>query len=140
MIALQRFIPAEFVRKPRSLNELRRFKATEFRQFLFYTGPIVLKPILDEDSYLHFIVLHAACTILCNKQNLKSYQTYAKSLLKYFVESFGTLYGIQYMSHNIYNLLHICDDTTSFRILDNFSAFPFENYLSSVKKTRSQRG
>lgn len=36
-------MPVEFNRKQRSLLEAKRWKATEFRQFLFYAGPVVLR-------------------------------------------------------------------------------------------------
>ena len=34
--------PREFARGPRTTADLLRYKATEFRQFLLYTGPVVL--------------------------------------------------------------------------------------------------
>jgi len=43
LLSLHDWIPCEFSRKPRSLNELPGWKATEFRLFQMYTGPIVLK-------------------------------------------------------------------------------------------------
>lgn len=47
-------IPSEFNRKCRSLFECKRWKATEHRTFLLYTGPVVLKSILKPDQYLNF--------------------------------------------------------------------------------------
>jgi len=34
--------PKEFVRKPRSITDVKHWKAVEFRNFLLYTGPVVL--------------------------------------------------------------------------------------------------
>lgn len=57
-------MPYEYHRKPRSLLDFRLWKATEFRQFLLYTGPVVLKNILREDVYFNFLSLHVAMIIL----------------------------------------------------------------------------
>ena len=59
--ALQSFkMPSDFARQPRSLSELDRWKATEFRQFLLYTGPVALRGILDVERYYHFLCLSVA--------------------------------------------------------------------------------
>lgn len=127
-------IPKEFNRKPRSLNELKRWKATEFRQFLFYTGPLVLKNNISNDRYLNFISLHVAMIILSNERHFK-HIGYASKLLHYFVMTFKTLYGAENVSHNVHNLLHLADDVKDHGPVDNFSSFPFENFLQSILKS-----
>lgn len=132
-LVLQRTkIPSEFSRKPRSLNECKRWKATEYSQFLFYTGPVCLRDILSTDQYVHFLSLHAALTMLSTADLSKV--EYAEELLKWFVQSFSDLYSIDYMSHNIHNLLHLADDVRNFGPLYTFSAFKFENFMRTFKK------
>ncbi|KAJ8950037.1 hypothetical protein NQ314_008043 [Rhamnusium bicolor] len=110
-------IPLEFNRKPRSVNECKRWKATEFRQFFLYTGPVVLKSILSASRYSNFICLHVSITML-SRSNYKKYLEYSKNLLKYFIETFITLYGKEYTSHNIHNLIHLPADVNLFGPLD----------------------
>lgn len=127
-------MPVEFNRKPRSLSEARRWKATEFRQFLFYTGPVVLSRILNNERYANFLSLHVAITILaCPKYS--HLIDYASNLLLYFVNTFKISYGAENISHNVHNLLHLSEDVKVYGSLDNFSAFPFENYLQSILKS-----
>ncbi|XP_071575786.1 uncharacterized protein, partial [Temnothorax nylanderi] len=136
MVLLHDMIPSEFSRKPRVLTDVNNWKATEFRQFILYTGPIVLQSFLKEHIYVHFLSFHVALSILVSPSlveeecNIK----YAEDLLKYFVENFQTIYGVQFMSHNVHNLLHLCDEVRKFGSLDNFSAFPFENFMMQIKK------
>ncbi|KAB0802069.1 hypothetical protein PPYR_04255 [Photinus pyralis] len=67
LLVLSKSTPCEFARKPRDLKLIHRFKATEFRMFLLYFGPIVLKDILNSDKYNNFLTLHVAISISCSK-------------------------------------------------------------------------
>ena len=60
----------------------------------------------------------------------------AKSLHYRFVRrSTGEeLYGSGFMVYNVHALFQIADDANSYGSLNSCSAFPFENYLSYVKR------
>ena len=134
LITIKNFIPKEFGRKPRTLNDLPRYKATELRQFLLYTGPVVLKGIIPEDLFNHFLTLHLAVRLLCSVSLVKLHTENARNLLRNFVSNCQILYGQSFMSYNVHNLIHLSDDAAKFGALDNFSAFPFENQLLKLKK------
>ena len=55
--ALRNQLPAEFARQPRGLKHLKRWKATEFKQFLLYTGMFVLKGVVKKELYDHFLTI-----------------------------------------------------------------------------------
>lgn len=130
----QNTFTTEFARKPRSLKELDRWKATELRSFLLYVGPVVLRKILAEPLYKHFLTLHAAIRLLCVPHQNKDYINYAEELLVYFVKEFKVHYGRKYMSYNIHGLIHLANDVRVHGHLDNFSAFKFENFLGFTKR------
>lgn len=132
LIILKPFIPCEFARKPRPIEEIRRWKATELRQFLLYSGPIALKLVLPQKYYDHFICLHLAIRILCCKINYKNLNSYASSLLVAFVSNFGKLYGEENLSYNVHGLVHLAEDSLRLGPLDKFSAFKFEDHLGYV--------
>lgn len=136
LINLKPHVPREFSRKPRSISELKRWKATEFRQFILYTGPLVLKEILPQKYYDHFLCLHFAISVLCSEELYKSHNLYAISeLLKYFVNTFPLLYGDEQVSYNIHGLIHLASDSLKLGHLDDFSAFRFENRLGIIKQS-----
>jgi len=62
-MSLKTDISKEFARKPRSILDMDRWKAVEFRQFLLYTRPVVLKGVLTESRYEHFMQLSIASFI-----------------------------------------------------------------------------
>ncbi|XP_051176672.1 uncharacterized protein LOC127291531 [Leptopilina boulardi] len=138
LLLLRNTIPDEFNRRPRTLWEYKFWKATEFRTFLLYAGVIVLKNLEGFPSklYSHFLLLHTAVTILISETHIRDTRNidFAHETLQLFVKDFETLYGKEFISYNVHNLLHICEDVKRFGVLDNFSAFRFENYMGTAKK------
>ncbi|XP_050513604.1 uncharacterized protein LOC114344887 [Diabrotica virgifera virgifera] len=135
LISLKEYIPVEINRKPRQLSELARWKATEFRTFLLYLGPFVLRDVIDKRIYEHFLLLHCGIFILVSSKFIKNFGTeLPRSLLDTFVSHCENIYGLEYLIYNIHILIHLTDDVENFGALDNFSSFPFENYLGQIKK------
>ena len=93
-------LPGEFARQPRSLEELKRWKATEFRQFSLYTGPVVLKGVINDNIYIHFLAFSVAISIFLNKDKIKDPTniSYAKDLLIFFVQKAPEFYGKKFFS------------------------------------------
>jgi len=137
LIQFKSAIPSEFVRRPRSMNELKRWKATEFRQFLLYTGPVALKGILSKEAYAHFLTLSIGVSLLLDEDKLCDANciSYASQLLKYFVSKSPEIYGQGFVSYNVHSLTHLHNDVQHYQCsLDNISCFPFENFLQILKK------
>lgn len=112
---------------------MSRWKGTEFRLFVLYIGPVVLQDILPHDNLMYFNTLSCAARILSHPVDCYANNQYARDLLVHFVETFKVLYGEYNMIYNVHNLIHIHDDVNKFGPLDNFSAWPFENFMHGLK-------
>ena len=134
LVSLCPYIPSDFARKPRSVTEVMRWKATEFRQFLLYSGPVVLREILSENLYHHFMLLSVGIRILACPQLASRFCDYANELLVLFVTEAGKLYGKEIYVYNVHCLIHLANDVKNLGPLDEFSSFPFENKLGQLKK------
>jgi hypothetical protein len=134
LLLIKSYICREFARKPRSLKEIAKWKATEFIQVLVYTGPYIFHSILDKNVYMNFLVLHFAVRIILSPKTLGTEMlNYVQNLFELFVKEFSRLYGSKFVSYNVHNLIHICSDIKRFGNLNNFNAFPYENYLQTIK-------
>jgi hypothetical protein len=132
LVNLRKYIPTEFNRKTRTLLELDFWKATEFRSFLLYTGPLVLKNCLNVEKYQHFLHLSLAIRILLSDD--RNWYKFADSLLKVFVSKIPVLYTEDFLVYNIHSLVHLTDDAVKFGSLNNINAFPFENFMQVLKR------
>lgn len=83
---LRSYVPVEFSRLPRSLDDYHFWKATELRRsFLVYFGCIVLKGKLKSSFYSHFLLLVYATRILLCAETCQLYNDMALKFLKKFV-------------------------------------------------------
>lgn len=88
-----KLFPSEFHQKERSLLDIERWKAVEFRNFLLYSGPVVLKDIIEGKKNDHFLLFHIAIRILRTPGVTVDQIPYADSCLKFFFSNFANLYG-----------------------------------------------
>jgi len=138
LLNIRTYVPREFGRKPRSVAEILRWKAVEFRQFLLYAGPVVLLHVLPEVLYQNFMLPSVGISLLANPRFSIEHCTYVRDILKTFVNNVRVLYGTGMMVYNVHALVHLADDVQRFGCLDNISAFPFENALMALKKTSAR--
>lgn len=136
LLSLQSQLPSEFQKKTRSIFCVRQWKATEFRFFLLYCGPIILRDIISKNLYKHFLLLHFAFRILCSDQLAVLFNAKAKECLEKFVLLVPELYGKEAQVINIHNLVHIADDVLNMGCsLSGINCFPFESTLGRIKRT-----
>lgn len=139
LLSLAPSMPCDFARKPRSISEYERWKATEFRTFLLYTGPVCLVGSLHEECYGNFMILSVAMTCLLSPILCAKYVDFCRELLVMFVEHFGALYGEDKITYNVHGLVHLPDDSRRYGALDTVSCFPFENCLGMMKRLVRKR-
>ena len=131
---VRKYIPSDFNRKPRSLEEVKLWKATEFRMFLLYTGPIILKHVLDKDKYDNFMSFSVAIRILYSNNSLRRHASYANELLAYFVEEAKNIYSNKFVSYNVHCLLHLADIASHTGSLQECTAYKFEDNMTQIKR------
>jgi hypothetical protein len=133
ILSFKPFVTNDFPRKLWGLNEMARYKATEFKFILVYVGAIILKGAIIEECYNHFIYLHVSFRILLSPNSNKKLVDFAEKLLVYYVETFEDIYEAQFSSHFIHSLIYLADDYSNYGSLDNCSCFPFENFMRFLK-------
>lgn len=97
ILSLQEYCPSDFARRPKSLELYSKYKVTELRQFLLYTGPAILHDLLDDRVYKHFLFLHIAIRILASTSPVVLCNTYVLQ---------NVLFRNLFCNVNIYMVLH----------------------------------
>nr|XP_047144321.1 uncharacterized protein LOC100203711 isoform X1 [Hydra vulgaris] len=130
---LGKCLPSEFSRHPRSIDEIRLWKAVELRIFLLFVGPVALKAVLPTTEYNHFMFLHSAIyAFSCD--NWKNMIHDGNEALISYVSGIKSLYGRHHLVYNVHVLLHIPEYIEKYVNLGFWSAFWAESYYGVLRK------
>lgn len=77
--------------------------------------------------FLNYILLVQSVYILCKKSMSMSEIDCAEKMLRQFVKDFQNGYGMQFMTSNIHQLLHLSDCVRELGPIYIMSCFPYEN-------------
>lgn len=135
------FLPSEFHRKIRPLNDVGSYHGNELRLFLLKLGPVVLQNAIPTKYYNHFLYLHIGISILCDLELCLEKNLVAEQLLKVFTKNSTKIYDSSFGVSVIHNLNHLAAAVRNQqKPLDAFSTFPFESFLTPIKDcVRSKR-
>lgn len=114
-------------RLPRSILDLKYWKASEYRSFLLYFGGPVLHDILDKDRFRHYLLLVNSMHILLKFGSTHNDINRAEEMLTKFCELFADLYDVRFMRLNVHQLLHLPDSVRTLGPLYTHSCFSFED-------------
>lgn len=92
--SLIKYLSSEFNRKGHSSEELGRWKATKFRTFLVYTGLVILKEVLSEEKYHHFLYFFVAMRLLLSPSPTSNQISFANQCLRKYVHQLALFMAI----------------------------------------------
>lgn len=127
-------VPKTINRKPGKIESFGTWKANEYRNFLLYYGPSVLKNVLPNEYYQHFLLLsYSIYTFLQEEISKDEFTEASRKILKY-VNEFEDLYSINGMRHNVHLLSHIPSCVINNGPMWAYSAFNMENKNSQITR------
>lgn len=126
-LSFRKHVPSEFVRKPRSFNELSGYKAAEFRQMLLYTLPVLLKNIVSPVLLKQILKLHVAVRLMSDPYKYIDNIDAARVLINEFVDEYDATIGKQNFTFYTHCLLHIPDCVEKYGSMYSWSAYKYEN-------------
>ncbi|XP_011859092.1 PREDICTED: uncharacterized protein LOC105556604 isoform X2 [Vollenhovia emeryi] len=119
--------PTCITRLPRTLEERKCWKASEWRSWLMWYILICLRGLLPIKYLRHVALLITAIHILLQKSVTIESIDHANELLIKFVVQFQEYFGKSSMTFNIHLLLHLSTSVKNWGPLWTHNTFPFEN-------------
>ncbi|XP_074629306.1 uncharacterized protein LOC141886900 [Acropora palmata] len=125
--------PSVITRIPRSIQHHVKFwKATEYRNWLFYYSLPCMRGVLDEEYYQYYTLFVSGIFLLSGRSISPEQMEMAGKCLMHFVEMFDAYYGKRYVLMNHHMLLHLKENVCDHGPLWCSSLFIFENWNGDI--------
>ena len=119
--------PAFIHRMPRTVRDVINWKTSELKCFLFYYSIPIFEGVMRMDYYEHYLRLVIALKILSSEAITEPMLLTAHDLLCRFVREFEIMYGIQFCTVNIHQLLHYSEYVKNLGPLWAYTCYEYEN-------------
>lgn len=132
---MKKYVPSDFVRRPRGLKHMEHFKATEYRLFALYLAPVLFKLCkLNTNQYTNFLNFFISYRLIMglNGEVTEDECRTAEILLRQFVKTFHDVFDE--LSFNFHNILHLVDVVRRHGPVDKYSAYKYENFYFLMRK------
>ena len=107
-ILLQINYPSEFSRQQRSItHHLQYFKASEYRNFIFYAALPILKYFLPSAFFYHNVDYVIFLRLLCDKNIESKDYLLAYEIIDDCLKNFELFYGKENMTFNLHSHIHL---------------------------------
>lgn len=126
-------IPSYINRRPRSLDQLKYFKASEYRSLLLFYLPVCLKNLLPKKYIVHLRTLSSSIYKLLEPKITNEDLDIVERKLLSFAQDYESFYGKSNMTMNVHTLLHLVDCVRDFGPIYCYSMFSFESYNGRLK-------
>ncbi|KAE8750550.1 hypothetical protein FOCC_FOCC002844 [Frankliniella occidentalis] len=129
--------PTHITRKPRSIDLIHMWKASEWRNWLLYYAIPCLLNIVPV-RYLRLLGLLSNAIFLLSRDVIQEEALVeADQCLQEFVQQFQAIYGPARMVFNVHILTHIVECVRNWGPFWAHSTFPFESWNHRIAKTVS---
>ena len=127
--------PSHFITRIRSFNNINFFRSHEYTSFILFYGPIILKEFVSQEQYDNLILL-AKIAFICSRSSLnETLIIILEETIKYFLASFQSIYGREFLTINFHELIHIPNNIRNNGSIFNLSCFGFENFNKLLKQS-----
>lgn len=124
--------PSDVSRLPRSLAERKYWKGSEWKPFLLYYLLLVLDGVLETKYLNHWFLLVFSIHVLLQDRAQTQDTDLAKRTLAEFAVGVHHLYGLEYCTFNMHQLLHLPAALRNWGPLWAFSSFRFESNIGKI--------